>query len=193
MKNCNICDREYQPKIHNSKFCSDNCRVIAKNNSTMTWMKNNTEHLSNYNKNRYLLHKKEKITRDKAYRAKKMKEDPEYKLRQNLRKRLNTAIRKNTKAGSAVKDLGCSISEFRIYLESKFQPGMTWDNYGRKDGVRCWELDHKIPLSFFNILDREELLKACHYSNLQPLWATDNWHKHDKLLLKTDSNVEYKY
>jgi hypothetical protein len=32
-----------------------------------------------------------------------------------------------------------------------------------------------------NILDREELLKACHYSNLQPLWATDNWHKHDKL------------
>jgi len=181
MKNCAVCNEEYQPKVHNSKFCSDNCRVVAKNNTTANWVKNNTTHLNNYNKNRYLLYKKEKIARDKVYRAKKMKEDPEYKLRQNLRKRLSTALRKNTKVGSAVRDLGCSIKEFRTYIESLWLPDMTWDNYGRKVGIKCWELDHKIPLSFFNILDREELLKACHYTNLQPLWAEDNWRKHDKI------------
>jgi len=193
MNNCTICNKEYPPKVHNSKFCSDSCRVVAKNNTTANWAKNNTTHLNNYNKNRYLLYKKEKIAKDKVYRAKKMKEDPEYKLRQNLRKRLSTALRKNTKVGSAVRDLGCSIKEFRAYIESLWLPDMTWDNYGRKEGVRCWELDHKIPLSFFNILDRDGLLKACHYTNLQPLWAEDNWRKHDKILSKTDSIVEYKY
>jgi hypothetical protein len=58
---------------------------------------------------------------------------------------------------------------------------MSWDNYGRKKGVRCWEIDHIIPLISLDLSDREQLLKACHYTNLQPLWAKDNWSKHSKV------------
>jgi hypothetical protein len=104
------------------------------------------------------------------------KKDPLFKLQNNLRIRLITAIKQGSKAGSAVKDLGCSIEELKQYLESKFQPGMSWDNWGRHG----WHIDHIKPLSRFDLSNREEFLKACHYTNLQPLWAIDNIRKGNK-------------
>ena len=93
------------------------------------------------------------------------------KIARNLRARLNKAIKGNWKSGSAVSDLGCSISLLKQHLESKFQPGMTWDNYGK------WHIDHIEPLCKFDLTNGVELKKACHYSNLQPLWWHDNLNK----------------
>lgn len=109
----------------------------------------------------------------KKYNYNKLKTDIQYKLRSNLRSRLNRAITNGYKAGSAVKDLGCSINEFKTYLESKFLPGMSWDNWSR-DG---WHIDHIKPLTSFDLKNREQLLEACHYTNLQPLWAEENLSK----------------
>jgi hypothetical protein len=83
---------------------------------------------------------------------------------------LNQAFKKNYKTGSAVSDLGCSIEEFKLYLESKFLPGMTWDNWSRTG----WHIDHIKPLSGFDLTDPIQLQDACKYINLQPLWASDN-------------------
>ena len=105
-----------------------------------------------------------------------MKDDPLYRLERNLRKRLAMAIKKNSKAGSAVKDLGCSVAEFKKYLESKFEPGMTWGNYGKYG----WHIDHIKPLSKFNLTDPKEIKQACHYLNMQPMWWQDNLSKGDK-------------
>jgi hypothetical protein len=99
------------------------------------------------------------------------------KIKGNLRNRLNKAINGNYKTGSAVKDLGCSIEDFKLYMESQFQPGMSWDNHT----VNGWHIDHIIPLSKFDLTDHEKLKKACHYSNLRPLWAKDNLSKSDKV------------
>jgi len=90
-----------------------------------------------------------------SYR-KRLKTDINYKLSCNLRCRLNRAIKNNQKAGSAVKDLGCSIPELKIWIEQQFKPGMTWENYGE------WHIDHIIPLSKFDLTDRKQFLKACH-------------------------------
>lgn len=126
----------------------------------------------------YIKHK-EKIIKNKAiYQRKKLIIDDDFKLLRNLRARLNKAIKGNYKSGSAIKNLGCSISELKIYLESKFLSGMTWDNYGR-DG---WHIDHIVPLSSFNLQDTNELKKACHYTNLQPLWRIDNLVKSNKIV-----------
>jgi hypothetical protein len=95
----------------------------------------------------------------------------------NLRNRLNRAIKCNYKSGSAVGDLGCSIDQLKAYLESKFQPGMTWDNYGRTG----WHIDHIKPLSSFDLTNRDQFVLACHYTNLQPLWAKDNMSKSDNI------------
>ncbi len=91
------------------------------------------------------------------------------KLAQTLRARLGN----NLKSGSAVRDLGCSIAELKTYLESKFQPDMTWENWAL-DG---WHIDHIKPLCSFDLTIREQFLKACHYSNLRPLWAFENQSK----------------
>jgi hypothetical protein len=99
---------------------------------------------------------------------------PENKrLARNLRGRLNKALHGNYKAGSAVNDLGCSIAELKQHLESQFKPGMSWDNYGRNG----WHIDHITPLCRFNLQDEIEFKKACHFTNLQPLWAGDNLEK----------------
>ena len=105
------------------------------------------------------------------------KVDINYKLLVNLRKRLHCAIRNNQRSGSAVRDLGCSIEELKTYLESKFQPGMTWDNWSPTG----WHIDHIVPLKSFDLTDREQLLRACHYTNLQPLWAKGNLKKSNRV------------
>jgi len=79
------------------------------------------------------------------------------------------------KSGSGVKDLGCSIKDLKIYLEGKFKQGMSWNNWGTKG----WHIDHIRPLSSFKLSERSNLLEACHYTNLQPLWAEDNILKSD--------------
>jgi hypothetical protein len=90
------------------------------------------------------------------------------RIRNNLRGRLRAALHGEYKSGSAIEDLGCSIQEFKLYIENQFQPGMTWENYGK------WHLDHIIPLASFDLKKRSELLEACNYLNIQPLWALDN-------------------
>ena len=79
------------------------------------------------------------------------------------------------KDGSFVRDLGCSLDAFRVYLESHFNPGMTWDNYGRGPGK--WNLDHITPLVAFDLTNREQFLTAAHYSNYQPMWSEENGSK----------------
>lgn len=111
--------------------------------------------------------------------SKKRRLDDEFKLRQNLRSRLNMAMRSNSKSGSAVKDLGCSIPDLKSHLESKFSYGMSWDNYG--SSKESWVIDHILPLSSFDLSNRNELLVACNFINLQPLWYIDNAVKGNKV------------
>ena len=99
--------------------------------------------------------------------------DLNYKMKLILRTRLNVSIKKNVKRGSAVRDLGCSIAELKAYLESQFEEGMTWDNWTR-DG---WHIDHIVPLFALDLNDPEQVKKACHYTNLRPMWAIDNYRK----------------
>lgn len=102
---------------------------------------------------------------------KRYKKDINYTLSVSLRNRTYIAIKNNQKVGSAVKDLGCSVNELKIYLKDKFIEGMTWNNWGK------WHIDHIKPLSKFDLSDRKQYLEAVNYSNLQPLWATDNLKK----------------
>ncbi len=105
------------------------------------------------------------------------RQDPSYKLANRLRHRLYMAIRGSHKRGSAIQDLGCSVQELKLHIERQFQDGMTWENWG----VNGWHVDHKIPLTHFDLTKHEDVMKACHYTNLQPLWARDNILKSNKL------------
>jgi hypothetical protein len=132
---------------------------------------------------RYLKNPKKKIDQANAYRknntesynayrrklqAHKEATDINYKLRRRLRSRLYNALKGAFKAGSSVELLGCTIPELRQHIEAQFEPGMTWDNWGQ------WHIDHIRPLVAFNLVVPEELAKACHYTNLRPLWGEEN-------------------
>lgn len=119
-------------------------------------------------------------------KRKRRKEDPQFRLKERLRQRIGKAIRQDRRPGSAVRDLGCSIGDLKIYLESKFQPGMTWDNYG----AFGWHIDHVKPLASFNLIDPVQFRQAVHYTNLQPLWRIDNIRKGGKDL---DHNASRRY
>jgi len=132
--------------------------------------------------NRDKIKTKEKAWREanrdktKAHYNNRIKTNIQYKLSRRLRSRLYKALRGNFKNGSAVTDLGCSIDELKMHLESKFQYGMNWDNWS----FEGWHIDHIKPLASFDLTDRKQLLLACHYTNLQPLWAIDNLSKGDR-------------
>lgn len=74
---------------------------------------------------------------------------------------------------SVTRSLGCTPEQLKLHLEQQFQPGMTWENHG----VHGWHVDHKKPLASFDLTDPAQFDQACHYTNLQPLWATDNIRK----------------
>lgn len=131
------------------------------------WRKENPEKYREINRKSFQKNKPKRS----AYARNRYQTDIQYKLARRLRSRLWEALKRGYKSGSAVRDLGCSIEEFKNYLESLFQPSMTWDNYGE------WHIDHIKPLDSFDLMDREQLKIACHYSNLQPLWAEDNIRK----------------
>ena len=83
---------------------------------------------------------------------------------------------KKVKKQEAMDLLGCTFEEYQEYLESKFQPGMTWENHAREG----WHIDHILPLKESEVSE-EEKLKRLHYKNTQPLWAEDNISKGNKL------------
>ena len=112
----------------------------------------------------------------REWRATQRATNLQYRLATNLRSRLNNAV-KGQRGGSAVRDLGCTIPEFKAYIEAQFRPDMTWDSWT----VDGWHLDHKIPLAQFDLTDRVQFLKASHYSNYQPLWAEHNLQKGNRL------------
>ncbi len=114
--------------------------------------------------------------------------DIEFRLGSVLRGRTRMALKGGYKVGSAVRDLGCSIGFFRMYLESQFynhliiDEPMTWENYGNGPGK--WQIDHIVPLSSFILSGRCEFLQACNFKNIQPLWFRENAKKAAKPLLR---------
>lgn len=98
-----------------------------------------------------------------------------YKIKKNLRRRVNQVITKNNKSDSTMQLIGCSVYELIQHLEKQFKDGMSWSNYGE------WHIDHIMPCSSFDLIDIEQQKKCFNYTNLQPLWAIDNIRKSDKV------------
>ena len=136
-------------------------------------------------KNKEILNEKKREKRKEnleLFRLKertRFEENPHLKLIRNYRTRIKNYMRFNKiSLGTGSLDLvGLSSEDLKIYLESKFLEGMSWDNYG----LYGWHMDHIIPLS--SAKNEEELKKLCHYTNLQPLWAFDNLSKCNKIIV----------
>lgn len=92
--------------------------------------------------------------------------DPSFRMYRNTLRRTGMALRGRA---SPAHTLGCDHPVLRDHIASQFRTGMSWDGY------RQWEVDHVRPLSAARKLS--ELIELCHYSNLQPLWRSENLRK----------------
>lgn len=114
----------------------------------------------------------QRVKEKRAEKAReKYRDDPLHAMKCRLRLRTRLAIKAKgfTKKSRIRQILGCDDVTLTNHIESLFTEGMTWENRGE------WHLDHKTPLALART--EEELLALCHYTNLQPLWAADNFAK----------------
>jgi hypothetical protein len=89
-----------------------------------------------------------------------------------LRNRVLRELKGKTRAGSAIKLLGCPLDLFKLHLQSKFRDGMAWNNHGK-----LWHIDHIKPCAAFDLSKHEQQQECFHYSNMQPLLAIENLRK----------------
>lgn len=101
------------------------------------------------------------------YNRNKRATDPNYKIANNLRRRVIYALKGGPKTQPTLDLLGCTIPFLKSYLEERFLPTMTWENYGT-----LWHIDHIIPCASFDLSDPIQQKKCFHYTNLQPLFAS---------------------
>ena len=110
------------------------------------------------------------------YHKNKMQSDVVYRIKNLTTGIISESFRQNgyTKKSRTYEILGCSFDEFKIYLESKFENWMNWENRGLYNGELNygWDIDHIIPLASAEA--EEDIIRLNHYTNLQPLCSKIN-------------------
>lgn len=143
-----------------------------------------------YSKERYKKHSKalrayqsawriknrDKIRKSESERRKiRAKVDKNYLLRIKISARISSRIKKGGATKGSLRLTGTSISCYRAYMESLFEIGMTWENYGE------WHIDHIVPLSFFDLTLAEHQKMAFHFTNTRPMWKSENIARGNKM------------
>jgi hypothetical protein len=143
------------------------------------WRKQNADrvHRSRVKWEKKNVPRRREVWREYQRRAKK---DPVRRVVMQYRTRMTYALAQMRagKVASTRKLIGCSERRLRRHLESMFQPGMSWENWGR-----VWHIDHIIPISAFNLREPRQQRACFQYTNLQPLFKRHNLMKGKKFSL----------
>lgn len=168
-KNKYHADIETSRKDKREKYVLAKDRILAENKK---WRDANKKEIK---KKKELYNKTYKFRRNQKDKKRKLI-DPLFKLKGNIRTLITGALKrkgfkKNTKTFNI---LGCDFETFKQYLESKFEPWMTWQNHGKYNGEFNfgWDIDHIENLS--TAISEGDVVKLNHYTNLQPLCSKTN-------------------
>ena len=117
----------------------------------------------------------EKFAEKKAKRNARLRAvmaaNPSQRIRKSVASRMWAALKGIHRGSGLFSRLPYGCDELMAHLESRFLPGMSWENYGK------WHIDHKKPCALFNLADPSEFDECWSLGNLQPLWADDNIRK----------------
>lgn len=123
------------------------------------------------------LRDKEKARQYKRASQNKRKKTLTYKVRKRISERIRCVLNGErhgiTYSGGVIT---YTEDQIKSHLEKQFQDGMSWENYGT-----VWHIDHKIPVSAFNLHCEEDIKRCWSLKNLQPMFAEENVKKSDKL------------
>lgn len=177
-----IVRKSYYKNINTKKNYYQENKEKIKENRKINHLKN--KEIENLKARKYGKQNRKRLNEYRLnYDKLRITSDPLYRFIKNLRNLIKSSIsksgyRKNSKTSSI---LGCSFDEFKIYLESKFEPWMSWYNHGKYTGEynQTWQLDHIMPIS--SGTNEEEIIKLNHFKNFQPLCSRKNLEKSNKV------------
>lgn len=163
----NVERRKEINKLHNKKKYHEN--IEKSRGSSRKYNKKRWENKTYEEKK--LFYKKNNDNRRKRCKNNPL-EDLKYAIRASITQSINRiGYKKNSRSYEI---LGCAYEDFKVYIESKFEPWMNWDNRGLYNGELNygWDLDHIIPVSLAK--SEEDIIKLNHYTNFQPLCSKIN-------------------
>lgn len=190
---CKICKKQTIKKYQEAN--KDKIKQYLKNNEIKIKAREKQYYIKNrknilkQKKERYADIKEYKLEYQKKYRKNneevlrkkhteygnnRRKKDVKFRLACNIRSAFSTWLCSNKKSKKTFEYISYTKEELIAHLESLFQSGMTWENYGE------WHIDHIKPLSLFDSTSEADMHEAWRKENLQPLWATDNLRKNNK-------------
>jgi hypothetical protein len=177
------------------RWRENNKDKVKENNKK--WLDNNKEYKkikdkeyakANWDKKKeYMRIWKQNDYKDMKINPNRIHEYNNYRIKSNLSRRIREIL-KQDKSDKTMNYIGCSLNDFKKYIESLFQEGMTWNNYGSYiNGVSKsgWHIDHIIPCTAFDFKNIIEIRACFYYKNMQPLWGIDNIIKSDKYDIDT--------
>ena len=121
-------------------------------------------------KERWKVEKTARREKINAARRRRLHASPARRVENAMRARIWAALKGNSD-GALFERLGFSREDLMAHLESRFQSGMTWGNYG------AWHVDHIRPCISFDQTQPAEFEECWNLNNLQPLWGAENIRK----------------
>ena len=121
-------------------------------------------------------------------RRDKVRTTPILRLMCNLKRRIRERVNMAgfIKINLSNEILGTDRDGLKLYFEKRFRDGMVWENYGSH-----WVVDHMLPMN--EVDTYEDLVRLCHYTNLQPLLVKENLSKGNKLTTESLVKKEFPY
>ncbi len=180
-KYCKECEKqrkkepEYVKKAlkRHKIYCKENREIILEN--TKIYQSKNIEKISEYQK---IYHKIENnVNRRNQRRRYRRQTDNEYRIMCSLSSRI-TKLLKSNKTIKTNKLIGCSVEDFKKWLEFQFDTNMTWNNYGN-----YWHIDHVVPCNSFNLEILDEQYTCFNWKNCRPLEKIKNIIKSDNIYI----------
>ena len=165
---CKLCKKAYNKKYRKSESAK---KALKKYRETGKYIETKKKYekseAGKVTKKKYQTSEKGRAWQ-KSWQKNRRHNDPVYKLHRNLSSSFGIWMKGNQKTCRTAQYVGCSYKELLDHLESQFDEGMSWENQGE------WHIDHFKAQSRFDPAIEEEAFMCWHYTNLQPMWASEN-------------------
>jgi hypothetical protein len=170
-----LLNQDYYKSKSNARYYIKREEILEKSKE---YYQKNKLHISEYY-SQWVEKNKDKIN---SYNKNRKNNNPTIKLSSIIRSKISTGLKKfnGGKQNSVLEIVGLkSWEDFRKYIECHWEEGMSWENYGIGKNNTTWHVDHIIPLH--SSQNEEDIKKLNYYTNLRPMWGSDNIRKGDKI------------
>jgi hypothetical protein len=184
---CNRCGEMFERRKSSQAAACARCRSLASKEKRRVayrrWLSKNPEKRAaqkRRHRERNRLHVREY---KRTYDLRTRRDDCRVKLISLVRSRVATALKIVRQSGrvpasrGAWRLVGCTPAALVVHLESQFEQGMSWANFGRGG----WHVDHIYPVGRADLTDQAQLLAAFNWQNCRPAWESDNLRKHARV------------